>query len=205
MEDTYRTHELKTWPVFYQAIVNGSKTFEVRKNDRDFQINDILLLREYDPETQQYTGLSIKKKVSYILGDNPFFQINGVIIMGLQPIELPSEEEKDTNQAHEFIPMPKFINIYNGSNERCDMLIGPCSCGGWHHLEDWDVFDFDKQDVLNRDCLAGITDDIIHFAGKDRYNCDIVPDGENKLKIIQLANAWREGAKWVLSQIKGKE
>ena len=22
---------------------------------------------------------------------------------------------------------------YNGTNEPCDMLVGPCSCGAWHH------------------------------------------------------------------------
>lgn len=27
---------------------------------------------------------------------------------------------------------------YNGCNEPCDMLIGPCACGAWHHAEDWD-------------------------------------------------------------------
>lgn len=35
------------------------------------------------------------------------------------------------------VPMPEDIKIYNGSNETCDMLIGPCSCGGWHSIEDW--------------------------------------------------------------------
>ena len=28
--------------------------------------------------------------------------------------------------------MPKEIDLYNGSNERCDTLNGPCACGAWH-------------------------------------------------------------------------
>lgn len=32
--------------------------------------------------------------------------------------------------------MPKHINIYQ-TNERCDMAVGPCSCGAWHLLKDW--------------------------------------------------------------------
>ena len=39
------------------------------------------------------------------------------------------------------------------------------------------------------------TDEDIHFAGKVRYNCDLVPDGESKRRIIDMANIWREGAK----------
>lgn len=43
-------HELKIWPQYYQAVANGSKTFEVRKNDRAFQKGDEVVLREYDPD-----------------------------------------------------------------------------------------------------------------------------------------------------------
>lgn len=43
-------HVLKTWPEFFRAIVDGKKTFEVRKNDRGFQTGDVLHLREFDPK-----------------------------------------------------------------------------------------------------------------------------------------------------------
>jgi len=26
---------------------------------------------------------------------------------------------------------------YNGSNEPCDMIVGPCACGAWHGPDDW--------------------------------------------------------------------
>lgn len=42
-------HELKCWPEYYQGIVNKIKTFEIRKNDRNFQVNDQLVLREFEP------------------------------------------------------------------------------------------------------------------------------------------------------------
>lgn len=40
-------------------------------------------------------------------------------------------------EGNDFIIMPSSIKAYNGSSERCDMFVGPCSCGAWHHKDDW--------------------------------------------------------------------
>jgi len=42
-------HQLKTWPAFFDAIRDGEKSFEVRKNDRGFQKGDVLILNKWDP------------------------------------------------------------------------------------------------------------------------------------------------------------
>ena len=60
-------HHLKTWPVYFNPIWDGIKHFEFRKNDRDYKIDDVLVLEEYHPEGQFYTGRVIKAKVPYIL------------------------------------------------------------------------------------------------------------------------------------------
>lgn len=43
-------HELKIWPQYYHRVKDGSKTFEIRKNDRDFQVGDTVILIYFDPE-----------------------------------------------------------------------------------------------------------------------------------------------------------
>ena len=45
-------HELKIWPQYYCRVADGSKTFEVRENDRGFQPGDLVVLKEWDPEPQ---------------------------------------------------------------------------------------------------------------------------------------------------------
>lgn len=42
-------HELKIWPQFYARVADGSKTFEIRENDRGFQPGDEVVLKEWDP------------------------------------------------------------------------------------------------------------------------------------------------------------
>ena len=49
MEGKTMKHELKIWPQYYCRVANGSKTFEVRKNDRGFQPGDEVALYEWDP------------------------------------------------------------------------------------------------------------------------------------------------------------
>ena len=53
-------HELKIWPQYYSRVADGSKTFEIRENDRGFQQGDSVLLREFDPAPINPTTKSSK-------------------------------------------------------------------------------------------------------------------------------------------------
>lgn len=79
-------HCLKTWPAFFAAVVSGEKPFEVRKADRDFRVGDVLVLQEWNPEIEQYTGAMIAKKVTYILDGGAFGLERGFVCMGLTDI-----------------------------------------------------------------------------------------------------------------------
>lgn len=72
------THELKSWPEQFEAISNETKRFELRFNDRGFEVGDILYLREWQPaenglvarnDAGSYTGRELKCTVEYILDD----------------------------------------------------------------------------------------------------------------------------------------
>jgi hypothetical protein len=86
-------HDLKTWPDFFQAIVDGVKTFEIRKNDRDYKVGDTLNLMEYAPGPDEYTGREIRKSVVYLLNGDlaegaGFGVQSGHVAMALWPDHL---------------------------------------------------------------------------------------------------------------------
>jgi hypothetical protein len=85
-------HELKCWPPYFEHILLGQKTFEVRSiADRSFAVGDKLLLREFDgsllyrePVTEGYTGRTCERLVTYVLGDGDFGIQEGHVVLGLR-------------------------------------------------------------------------------------------------------------------------
>ena len=77
------THELKTWPEYFEKILNNEKNFEVRANDRNFKQGDILRLNEYDPEQGDYTGRCILRKVCFVLYGGKFDIKSGYCVMSI--------------------------------------------------------------------------------------------------------------------------
>lgn len=78
-----QTHELKTWPSYFNAVMNGIKTFEIRKFDRPFKVGDVLLLQEYNPSEGKYTGAVCTRQVTYILKGGQFGIEEGYCVLGL--------------------------------------------------------------------------------------------------------------------------
>ena len=81
-------HELRTWPAFYQEVVDGQKPFEVRWNDRNFKVGDTLLLKEWDPgpisNPVGYTGRQSLVRVTYVLTGQAWGVMDGFCVMGIE-------------------------------------------------------------------------------------------------------------------------
>jgi len=75
-------HELKIRPDYFVSVLDGSKPFEVRKNDRDFRTGDYLMLSEY---ASGYTGRKVKVLVTYLLRDSCYVK-DDYVIMGIKKV-----------------------------------------------------------------------------------------------------------------------
>ena len=79
-------HELKILPEYFTAIMFGKKNFEIRKNDRDFKVGDVLKLMEY--AGGKYTGSFIRREIVYIYhGDGNYGLEKGYCVLGLSEHE----------------------------------------------------------------------------------------------------------------------
>lgn len=84
-----KTHSLKTWPSYFEAIQRGEKRFEIRKNDRDFAIGDVLHLKEYDPGKEctlddwRFSGRSLLCEVRHIIYGGQFGIEPGFCVMSI--------------------------------------------------------------------------------------------------------------------------
>ena len=84
------THKLKCWPEYFSALLDGTKTFEVRKHDRGFEVGDVLWLCEWetgDPgQGFGYTGREVRRRVTFILVGEEFGIQDGYCVMSLTPV-----------------------------------------------------------------------------------------------------------------------
>jgi len=95
------THELKTWPEYFYEIKAGHKRFEFRKNDRDFKAGDILILREWEPGSETYTGEQVTVNVSYVLNGGELPGIDSdMCIISISLVDKPSGNNNQFDEAY---------------------------------------------------------------------------------------------------------
>lgn len=93
-ETEVREHVLKVAPAYMDALLDGSKTFEVRRNDRGFQRGDTLLLWEWEYRKGRDEPWSIDRqvraKVTFVFSGDPSLRDcggvhPGYVVLGLAP------------------------------------------------------------------------------------------------------------------------
>ena len=72
-------HKLKIKSEHFSAVINKTKTAEIRYNDRNYQVGDILNLNEID-ENGVFTGNNCAVIVTHVLDDNQYLQTGYVML-----------------------------------------------------------------------------------------------------------------------------
>ena len=63
---TKTVHFVKSWSMFYEDILSGQRTSDIRLNDRRYAVGDYMQLREYDPVKGSYTGREQTVLITYL-------------------------------------------------------------------------------------------------------------------------------------------
>lgn len=90
-------HVLKVVSPYFDALADGTKTFEVRKNDRAFQRGDVLILWEYDGSgpgrpckrwnCPDCKPRSLRADITFVYSGDPRFSgiEPGHVVLGIKP------------------------------------------------------------------------------------------------------------------------
>ena len=86
-----KTHELKTDPDVFYALISGRKTYEIRRDDRGFRVGDTLVLRRTvhsgdemaQGEPLRYTGEEAVRRVTHILEGPAYGIAEGWVILSV--------------------------------------------------------------------------------------------------------------------------
>jgi hypothetical protein len=131
MMDRGKTIEKKILPEYFRAVKDRVKTFELRKDDSDYQVGDILKLREWDGE--KYTGNVQFRQITYILRDCPEYGLQpGFCILAIQGTMWEEELRRKPmadflgrkwrldgfmQTGKQFHTIPPFSILYHGESE----------------------------------------------------------------------------------------
>ncbi len=86
-----KVHKLKIWPEFFIKVKALEKLFEVRYNDRDYKQGDMVVLEEYNPVSQEYTGDFIRAEIGYMIDGEYLGITNGFVVFSLSNIEMSKD------------------------------------------------------------------------------------------------------------------
>ena len=87
-------HEKKILPEYFDKILAGEKTYELRLADWECTKGDTLVLIEIDPDSKEPTGRTMSKKVGFVgkTKDFDFWSQTVIDKFGYQIISLLPEE-----------------------------------------------------------------------------------------------------------------
>nr|WP_321026847.1 ASCH/PUA domain-containing protein [Clostridium neonatale] len=77
-----KVHELKILPEYFWQVWHGNKTFELRKNDRNYNAGDKVILKEF--KDGRFTGCQLEKTITYVLKGGQYGLESGYVILAIK-------------------------------------------------------------------------------------------------------------------------
>jgi len=74
-------HEIRIASIYYDDVITGKKTFELRKNDRGYKVGQLLSMNEFTEG--RYTGRTVEAEITYMLEGFAGLQ-EGYCILGIK-------------------------------------------------------------------------------------------------------------------------
>lgn len=90
------THHIKCYNYFFNLIASGLKTSEVRKNDRDYKVGDIIILQDYYSSAEFISGRTIMIEATHILNGGQFGILPEYCVISFKIISNDTKEKESS-------------------------------------------------------------------------------------------------------------
>ena len=139
IQENHKEHVLKTDHVVFQDVLDGNKTFEIRFNDRDYQVGDLVILKETEFTGEQmksgqplvYTGREIQKRISYVLSGYGLHE--GWVILGIQDIKVIRDAGIKALESYGVVQ--KQLNCANSLADVRGKFLDQCNKERWKYQD----------------------------------------------------------------------
>jgi len=133
-----KTHDLKVQTQFWADLWEFRTTAQLRQDDRQYRVGDILDLREYNPSFG-FTGMNCKRRVTHILRheDVPYGLRRGWCILSTalmsEPERCPSTMSEDGGSCSDRVPCTGIRHadgtLEGGCGEPCSFVMERAGVG----------------------------------------------------------------------------
>lgn len=81
-----KIHRVKCYDRWFAEVTTGLKSFEIRRNDRGYEVGDLIELNE--TRDAEYTGRAALYKITNVMPDTDFPDgiKSGFAVIGIQPV-----------------------------------------------------------------------------------------------------------------------
>lgn len=94
------THNLKIWPAFFSLHIERQMEFQLRSDDRPYQVGDTLRLMEYDPGSKSFSGNVAISRVTSVIRGIPGLK-DGYVALGTFFIQMETKHTAPVEEIEE--------------------------------------------------------------------------------------------------------
>ncbi|QYC51754.1 putative activating signal cointegrator protein [Proteus phage vB_PmiS_PM-CJR] len=81
-----KMHRIKIYPLYFRQVCSGMKKAELRINDRNYQIGELVIMKEYDPDTKSYTGNFVTVEITMVNDVSDFTNIANQVMFSFDKL-----------------------------------------------------------------------------------------------------------------------
>ncbi|QXO10366.1 hypothetical protein [Proteus phage vB_PmiM_ZX7] len=88
-----KKHEIKIYPLYFSQVCYGLKKAELRINDRNYQIGELVCMKEYNPDTKSYTGNFVTIEITMVNDVSDFTNVNNQVMFSFNVLNIQQPQK----------------------------------------------------------------------------------------------------------------